>query len=240
MFRSHSLLRDRSRTGRLARQARSAARGDPRKEIQMSMAGNLRKVTARGAVGGLRKVARLTRRRPRVDLSHPARSPLGSAGGQLRGLRGRCADSRGQRPGRHRAPDPQVRDEGFVWLGLHEPTDQEFAGIAELFDLHPLAVEDAVEAHQRPKMERYGDTLFAVFKTVCYVEHEELTATSEVVEHRRDHGVRRPGLRHHRAPRTARLAGPAARGTGVRTRSSCPRGRPRCCTRSRTTSSTTT
>ena len=74
------------------------------------------------------------------------------------------------------------RDEGFVWLGLHEPTEQEFAGIAELFDLHPLAVEDAVEAHQRPKLERYGDTLFAVFKTVCYVEHTELTATSEVVD----------------------------------------------------------
>ncbi|WP_374194094.1 CorA family divalent cation transporter [Streptomyces sp. MBT97] len=66
-------------------------------------------------------------------------------------------------------------------VGLHEPTNDEFAGIAELFDLHPLAVEDAVEAHQRPKVERYGETLFAVFKTVCYVEHEELTATSEVV-----------------------------------------------------------
>jgi magnesium transporter len=38
-----------------------------------------------------------------------------------------------------------------------------------------------VEAHQRPKLERYGETLFAVFKTICYVEHEELTATSEVV-----------------------------------------------------------
>jgi magnesium transporter len=77
----------------------------------------------------------------------------------------------------------QVRKsgDGFVWLGLHEPTDQEFAGIAELFDLHPLAVEDAIEAHQRPKVERYGDVLFAVFKTVCYVEHEKLTATSEVV-----------------------------------------------------------
>jgi magnesium transporter len=73
------------------------------------------------------------------------------------------------------------KDDGFVWLGLHEPTDQGFAGIADLFDLHPLAVEDAVEAHQRPKLEAYGETLFAVFKTVCYVEHKELTATSEVV-----------------------------------------------------------
>ncbi|MGW3461055.1 magnesium and cobalt transport protein CorA [Streptomyces olivaceoviridis] len=147
----------------------------------MSMAGNLRKVTGLGRVGGLRKVARLARRRPRVDLSHPARSPLGSSvvkcvtyqdGVRVPG----CADL-----------VDAVRlvrktGEGFVWLGLHEPTDREFTGIAELFDLHPLAVEDAVEAHQRPKLERYGDTLFAVFKTVCYVEHEQLTATSEVVD----------------------------------------------------------
>ncbi|MGC5035738.1 MULTISPECIES: magnesium and cobalt transport protein CorA [unclassified Streptomyces] len=146
----------------------------------MSMAGNLRKVTSLGGVDGLRKVARLARRRPRVDLSHPARSPLGSSvvncvsyrDGVRTPTRGDLVDVV-ERVRKHR--------EGFVWLGLHEPTDQEFAGIAELFDLHPLAVEDAVEAHQRPKLERYDETLFAVFKTVCYVEHEELTATSEVV-----------------------------------------------------------
>ncbi|PBC64331.1 magnesium transporter CorA [Streptomyces sp. Tue6028] len=147
----------------------------------MSMAGNLRKVTALGAVGGLRKVARLTRRRARVDLSHPARSPLGSA------VVNCVAYRDGARvPGGRDLVDTVERirkdEDGFVWLGLHEPTDREFAGIAELFDLHPLAVEDAVEAHQRPKLERYGDTLFAVFKTVCYVEHKELTATSEVVD----------------------------------------------------------
>ena len=146
----------------------------------MSMAGNLRKVTNLGRVGGLRKVARLARRRPRVDLSHPARSPLGSSVVN-------CVTYRdGVRvPGGGDLVDTVERvrksGDGFVWLGLHEPTDDEFAGIAELFDLHPLAVEDAVEAHQRPKLERYGDTLFAVFKTVCYVEHEQLTATSEVV-----------------------------------------------------------
>jgi magnesium transporter len=71
---------------------------------------------------------------------------------------------------------------GFVWIGLHEPTEEEFAGIAEEFGLHPLAVEDAVHAHQRPKLERYDDILFTVFKTIRYVEHTELTATSEVVE----------------------------------------------------------
>ncbi|MFE9024097.1 magnesium/cobalt transporter CorA [Streptomyces sp. NPDC007808] len=146
----------------------------------MSMAGNLRKVTGLSKVGGLRKVARLTRRPPRVDLSHPARSPLGSS----------VVNCVRYRDG-VRVPESddlvdvlqKVRKRGdeFLWLGLHEPTDQEFAGIAELFALHPLAVEDAVEAHQRPKLERYDDTLFAVFKTVCYVEHEELTATSEVV-----------------------------------------------------------
>ncbi|MFJ8657697.1 magnesium and cobalt transport protein CorA [Streptomyces sp. NPDC093795] len=77
----------------------------------------------------------------------------------------------------------QVRESGgFTWIGLHEPTEAEFAGIAAEFGLHPLAVEDAVHAHQRPKLERYDDTLFTVFKTIHYVEHAELTATSEVVE----------------------------------------------------------
>ncbi|MEU8617156.1 magnesium and cobalt transport protein CorA [Streptomyces sp. NPDC048623] len=77
----------------------------------------------------------------------------------------------------------QVRERGgFAWIGLHEPTEAEFAGIAAEFGLHPLAVEDAVHAHQRPKLERYDDTLFTVFKTIHYVEHAELTATSEVVE----------------------------------------------------------
>ncbi|MBK3581482.1 magnesium and cobalt transport protein CorA [Streptomyces sp. MBT65] len=147
----------------------------------MSMAGNLRKVTGLGRVSGLRKVARLARRRPRVDLSHHARSPLGSSvvkcvtyqDGVRVPVGGDLVDA---------VERVRKKDDGFVWLGLHEPTNEEFAGIAELFDLHPLAVEDAIEAHQRPKVERYGETLFAVFKTVCYVEHEKLTATSEVVD----------------------------------------------------------
>jgi len=147
----------------------------------MSMAGNLRKVTGLGRVGGLRKVARLARRRPRVDLSHHARSPLGSSvvkcvtyqDGVRVPVGGDLVDA---------VERVRKKDDGFVWLGLHEPTNEEFAGIAELFSLHPLAVEDAIEAHQRPKVERYGETLFAVFKTVCYVEHEKLTATSEVVD----------------------------------------------------------
>lgn len=82
----------------------------------------------------------------------------------------------------HEAMRQVRRDGGFVWIGLHEPTEAEFAGIAGEFGLHPLAVEDAVQAHQRPKLERYDDTLFTVFKTVHYVEHDRLTANSEVVE----------------------------------------------------------
>lgn len=116
-----------------------------------------------------------------VDLSHPARSPLGSAVVN-------CVVYRdGVRQPGDCPVDEAVRrvrraKEGFVWVGLHEPSVEEFAGIAALFDLHPLAVEDAVRAHQRPQVQPYDDVLFAVFKTVGYVEHEELTATSEVVD----------------------------------------------------------
>ena len=70
---------------------------------------------------------------------------------------------------------------GFVWIGLHEPTTEELSGLADEFGLHPLAVEDAVNAHQRPKVERYGDDLFVVLKTTRYVEHRALTWNSEVV-----------------------------------------------------------
>jgi magnesium transporter len=71
---------------------------------------------------------------------------------------------------------------GFVWLGLFEPTEDELSSIADRYGLHPLAVEDAVYAHQRPKLEHYDDALFMVLKTGRYVEHEQLTATSEVVD----------------------------------------------------------
>ncbi|HZC26253.1 MAG TPA: magnesium and cobalt transport protein CorA, partial [Actinopolymorphaceae bacterium] len=75
------------------------------------------------------------------------------------------------------------RGGGFVWIGLFEPTEHQLAGIAEEFDLHPLAVEDAVTAeHQRPKLERYDDSVFAVFKTVRYCPQEELNAGKEIVE----------------------------------------------------------
>jgi magnesium transporter len=70
---------------------------------------------------------------------------------------------------------------GFVWIGLHEPTENQLTPIAEAFDLHPLAVEDAVVAHQRPKLDRYDEALFAVVKTVHY-DSEGESSTTEVVE----------------------------------------------------------
>jgi magnesium transporter len=132
----------------------------------------------------IHNLSRAVRRayRHTVDLSHPARSPLGSA------VENCVVYHRGGRRPGDWAPREAIREtrgagrDGFVWIGLHEPTEDEFADLAELFGLHPLAVEDAIHAHQRPKVERYGDTLFAVFKTVRYVEHEQLTATSEVVD----------------------------------------------------------
>ena len=73
-------------------------------------------------------------------------------------------------------------NEAFVWIGLHEPDDHQMQTVADVFGLHELAVEDAVHAHQRPKLERYDATLFMVLKTVNYVEHESMANAREVVE----------------------------------------------------------
>jgi magnesium transporter len=74
------------------------------------------------------------------------------------------------------------RRDGFVWIGLLEPDAEQLQGVAETFGLHELAVEDAVVAHQRPKLDRYEESLFMVLKTVRYVEHESPTTANEIVE----------------------------------------------------------
>jgi magnesium transporter len=58
------------------------------------------------------------------------------------------------------------RPECFVWVALFEPTPEELDAMQEEFGLHELAVEDARHGHQRPKIEEYGDCLFAVLQTV--------------------------------------------------------------------------
>ncbi|MEU6766147.1 magnesium and cobalt transport protein CorA [Streptomyces sp. NPDC046853] len=63
--------------------------------------------------------------------------------------------------------------DGMAWIGLARPTEAELLSLAAEFDLHELAVEDAMEAHQRPKLERYGETLFVVLRAARYLDAPE-------------------------------------------------------------------
>jgi magnesium transporter len=74
------------------------------------------------------------------------------------------------------------RDPGaFTWIGLYEPTEEEFDSIRREFELHELAVEDAIHAHQRPKIEQYGDMVFIVLKTARYVDPTEVITLGEIL-----------------------------------------------------------
>ncbi|MFF7362185.1 CorA family divalent cation transporter [Streptomyces sp. NPDC008125] len=126
-----------------------------------------------------RAMSRAVRRK--VDLSHPARSPLGSS------VVNCVSYEDGVRQPLTGSPEEALRrvrrsGRGFVWLGLHEPGPEELARVAALFDLHPVAVESALRGGQHPKAEPYGKGLFAVFRTCGYVDHEHFTATSDVVD----------------------------------------------------------
>ncbi|WP_149550657.1 magnesium/cobalt transporter CorA [Streptomyces marokkonensis] len=70
---------------------------------------------------------------------------------------------------------------GFVWIGLHEPSADEFDLVAQEFALHPLAVEDALKAHQRPKLEVYDDSLFVVLKPVVYEPRSDTVSSGEIM-----------------------------------------------------------
>jgi magnesium transporter len=76
--------------------------------------------------------------------------------------------------------DAVTGDDDFVWVGLHEPSADELEEVSALFELHPLAVEDALHAHQRPKLERYDDGLFLVLKTPWYVDALDAVETGEI------------------------------------------------------------
>ena len=120
-----------------------------------------------------RRVPHPVEERPRVDRG---RSAVVDCGVYAKGRR--CEDVSDYPEALRRAK----AENGFVWIGLHEPSESELNAIAQDFGLHPLAVEDAVQAHQRPKLERYEGMLFAVFKTVNYVAHETVTDSSQIVE----------------------------------------------------------
>ena len=72
-------------------------------------------------------------------------------------------------------------DDAFVWIGVYEPTEEEFDSVRREFDLHELAVEDAINAHQRPKVELYGNTLLMVLKTVRYIDASDDLETGEIL-----------------------------------------------------------
>src|SRR5919202_4714879 len=69
---------------------------------------------------------------------------------------------------------------GVAWIGLYRPTEEEFESVAGEFNLHPLAIEDAIKAHQRPKLERYGETLFVVLKAARYLDETETVEFGEL------------------------------------------------------------
>jgi magnesium transporter len=86
-------------------------------------------------------------------------------------------DDAGRRPGKvplADAGDLARTDQGWVWIGIHDPREEDVHAVAEEFELPPLAVEDAIKAHQRPKLEVYGDVVFVVIKPVTYVGYSEL------------------------------------------------------------------
>ncbi len=72
-------------------------------------------------------------------------------------------------------------DGAFVWVGLFEPTPEEFESMTREFSLHPLAVEDALSAHERPKLEHYGDVTFMVLKTAEYDDDAEQVRFGQVM-----------------------------------------------------------
>src|SRR3954453_19335462 len=72
-------------------------------------------------------------------------------------------------------------EDGFVWVGVFEPTEEEFDAVRREFDLHELAVEAAVNAHQRPNVELYGTPRLMVLKPVRYIDESDDLETGEIL-----------------------------------------------------------
>jgi magnesium transporter len=119
----------------------------------------------------------LIRRRPRSTSPALDPEPAGAAP-----MRSGLVDSAVYRDGKRQASTTTLgetfrvlreQDGGIAWIGLYRPDVGELNSLAEEFDLHPLAVEDAITAHQRPKLERYGPTLFVVLRAARYLDDVE-------------------------------------------------------------------
>ena len=102
------------------------------------------------------------------------------------------------------AMDEACRDGGgLAWVGLYRPTAEEFSAVTQEFGLHELAVEDAVNAHQRPKLDRYGDTLFCVLRPARYIDKTETVEFGEIHVFAGPHLV--ITVRHSEAPDLAAI-----------------------------------
>jgi magnesium transporter len=73
------------------------------------------------------------------------------------------------------------REGAFAWIDLREPTEAEFESVRREFNFHELAVEDAIKAHQRPKLEVYDDLLFVVLKTARWTDTEEMIVFGQIL-----------------------------------------------------------
>ena len=133
----------------------------------------------------VRRPVSLRKHLPGAGLPAPAAPLSADSTRTVEAVIGDCAlyAPSGRRPGplalEDAAPTAHT-GEGWVWIGLQQPTAQEFALVAQQFDLPPLAVEDAIAAHQRPKLEIYGDVVFVVLKPVRYVDSDEVVQVSEL------------------------------------------------------------
>jgi magnesium transporter len=85
--------------------------------------------------------------------------------------------------------DVAKRDGGFVWLGLAEPTESEFNMVIGELNFHPLAIEDAINAKQRPKIEDYDGLTFFVIKTVFFDKAKQAITTGELMCFISDHFI---------------------------------------------------
>jgi magnesium transporter len=113
---------------------------------------------------------------------HPSEEPPRRDLDEVIGDCGHYVDGR-RRPGRvslERAGRLARSTSGFVWIGLQQPDEEQITAVAKQFDLPPLAVEDALKAHQRPKLDVYGDVVFAVLKPVRYIGHDEVVDVTEI------------------------------------------------------------
>ncbi|MBO0702989.1 MAG: hypothetical protein J2P38_08655, partial [Candidatus Dormibacteraeota bacterium] len=115
----------------------------------------------------------------------------------------------------------ETEDESYIWIGLYDPSADELNEVTSTFQVHALAIEDLVTAHQRPKLEIYDQNLLMVLKPAVYSEDPETIELSEIkvltgpgyiitVRHHQDHDVL-PEVRRHLERTPAQLAlGPFA------------------------------